>query len=105
MYSRLLKLPFSNPVTLLIQTILNAHITFQKTQKDAHLQLLVHLMSQSVDILSQKTAKKTNPFEHRSNALRILKFYLFGYRMQAKYFTDGCENYLSVLLELKDAMN
>jgi hypothetical protein len=104
LYTRLLKLPMSHPVTVLLQTILNAHNTFQKSQKDAHLQLIVHLMSHSVGILSQKVGKKNSPYEYRMNALKILRFFLFGYRMQARYFTDQCENYLTVILELKEAI-
>jgi hypothetical protein len=37
LYFRLLKLPSSNPVTQLLMTLLNAHNTFLKSQRDAHL--------------------------------------------------------------------
>jgi hypothetical protein len=93
LYFRLLKLPTSNPVTSLLMTLLNAHNTFLKSQRDAHLQLMVHMMSKSVSLLSLKVANQASPYEYRKNALKILKFYLLGYRMQAKYFTDNCETY------------
>ena len=93
LYFRLLKLPSSNPVTSLLMTLLNAHSTFLKNQRDAHLQLIVHMMSKSVSLLSLKVANQASPYEYRTNALKVLKFYLMGYRMQAKYFTDNCDTY------------
>ncbi len=44
LYTRLIKLPLSNPVTVVIFALLNAHKTFLVVQRGSHLQLLVHLM-------------------------------------------------------------
>jgi hypothetical protein len=38
------------------------------------------------------------------NALKVLKFYLMGYRMQAKYFTDNCDTYQAVIIELRTTL-
>ena len=54
-------------------------------------------MSSSIATLMSKLAKN-NGF--RQNALNILKFFVFGYRMQAKYFTDYSDTYIAILKEL-----
>ena len=62
------------------------------------------MMSKSVSLLSSKVANQASPYEYRMNALRVLKFYLLGYRMQAKYFTDNCDTYQSVIIELRTTL-
>ena len=62
------------------------------------------MMSKSVSLLSSKVANQASPYEYRINALKVLNFYLMGYRMQAKYFTDNCDTYQSVIIELRTTL-
>lgn len=54
---RLLKLPLSNVVTNIVLSLLNAHRSYMSQQATAHLQLLVHLMSDAMNTLTSKLIK------------------------------------------------
>ncbi|TNV85471.1 hypothetical protein FGO68_gene12743 [Halteria grandinella] len=98
---RLLKLPLSSTVTVILLQLFNAHRSYMIQQRTAHLQLLVHMMSDSVSNLTSKLIKSLSPIM-RLNCLKLLRFFLLGYRMQPSYFLDYCDSrYLQVLENCK----
>ena len=100
----MLKLPLSRPVTNALLTLLNAHNTFMRGQKEAHLQLLVHMMEEHIRVLGGKLAKRSG-WEYRGNALKVMRFYLMGYRMQARYFTQMVDKYVEIIVQIQDDLS
>lgn len=91
LYTRLLKLPLSSPIAHLILQLLNAQNHFMNANLTTHLHLLVQLTSSSLDILTNKLIKSST-ITTKSNAIMILKFFLYGYRIQPNYFLDYIES-------------
>jgi hypothetical protein len=102
LYQRLLKLPLSKSVTTVVFALLNAHHTFMREDRASHLQLLVHLSQSSVDQLTAKLVKAQTP-EIKANAIALLKFFLLGYTLQPKYFTDHADRFSQALAQCKES--